>query len=92
MDKFQFVKAIIFATDEHRFAPQDPNSHGRQAEVLLPVEAISHLIQKEKGNPRSSYIVCFKKGYPTNPPFPVKSISTVLLLPEQVEVINQRNG
>lgn len=92
MDKIQFIKVIIFATDDHRFDGQDPHSHGRQAEVFLPLDSISHLEQREKGNPNSGYTAYLKKGHPLNPPFPVKSINTVYLTNEQVEVINAHKG
>lgn len=88
MEKILFLKAICFAADDHRFSAQDPNSNGRQAELFLPLEAISHLVQKERGNINSGYIVHFKKGYPLNPPFPIKSINPVHLNTEQVQVLN----
>lgn len=86
-DKLQFFKVVIFATDDHRFSPQDINGHSRQMEIVLPIDAISHLTQRENGNPRSGYNVYIKKNYPLDAPFPIKNYNPGYLTTEQVEIL-----
>ncbi len=84
-DKFQFFKVIIFATDDSRV--QDIHGQSRQMEIVLPIEAISHLAQREHCNPRSGYNVHIKKNYPLDAPFPIKSYNPGYFSAEQVEIL-----
>ena len=86
-DKLQFFKVVIFSTDDHRFSPQDIHGQLRQMEILLPIDAISHLTQREHGNPRSGYNIHIKKNYPLDAPFPIKSYNPGYLTAEQVEIL-----
>ncbi len=86
-EKLQFFKVIIFATDGHRFAPQDVHGSSRQMEILLPVYAISHLTVREHGRPQSGYNIHIKKNYPLDAPFPIKSYNPGYLTFEQVQLI-----
>lgn len=85
-DKILFISVIIFATDDYMITPNNA-VNGRQQEIYLPIDAISHITQREKGSSRAGYNVHIKKNYPLNAPFPVKSINSGFLTPEQVEVI-----
>ena len=85
-DKMKFFKVVIFATDDYRVTPNNA-IHGRQMEILLPIDAISHLSQREPGNPRSGYNIHIKKNYPLDAPFPIKSYNPGYATAEQVEVL-----
>lgn len=86
-DKLKFFKVVIFATDDHRFSPQDIHGHSRQMEILLPIDAISHLTLREHGRPQSGYNIHIKKNYPLDAPFPIKSYNSGYLTFEQAELI-----
>jgi hypothetical protein len=86
-DKLKVFSVVIFAKDDHRFSPQDPHGQSRQMEIYLPVDAISHLTPRERGNPRSGYNIHIKKNYPLDVPFPIKSYNPGYLTAEQVEIL-----
>lgn len=86
-DKLQFFKVVIFAKDDHKFSPQDIHGKSRQMEIVLPIDAISHLTQREHGNPHSGYNVYIKKNYPLDAPFPIKSYNPGYLTADQVEIL-----
>lgn len=86
-EKMKFFKVVIFATDDHHFDRMTVEGQTRQAQILLPLDAVACLIPLEPNNPKTSYSVKFKKSYLADAPFPVKSISTVNLTWEQVELI-----
>ena len=87
-DKLKFIRVIAFAADTVRFDPHtNPENSTRQREILLPVDAISHLTPKEPGNPRTTYQIHLKSNYPFGDLFQVKSFNTPSLSLEQVEVI-----
>jgi hypothetical protein len=85
-EKLKFFSVIIFATDDHRFSGQDIHGKSRQMEILLPIDAISHLTEREAGNP-SSYKIHLKKNYPLDAPFPIKSYNPGFITAEQVEIL-----
>ena len=76
MDKLKFFRVVVFATDGQK-----------QAEILLPIDAISHLTQKDPGNPRGGYNVHVKENYPLDKPFPIKSYNVGYLSADQVEIL-----
>ncbi len=86
-EKLKFFKIVIFATDGHRFAPQDIHGSSRQMEILLPIDAISHLTVREHGRPQSGYNIHIKKNYPIDAPFPIKTYNPGFLTAEQVEAL-----
>ncbi len=83
-DKLQFFSTEVFF--ERPFI-QPSGQQLTQMTVLLPMDAISYVIQKEKGNPHSGYEVHFKKTYFHTEPFTVKSINPVHLTADKVELI-----
>ena len=83
-DKLQFFSTEVFF---ERPFPQPSGQQLTQMTVLLPVEAISYVVQKEKGNLRSGYEVHFKKAYFNDEQFIVKSINSVYLAADKVELI-----
>ena len=64
------------------------NQQIMQMPVLLPLDAISYVEPKEKGNPHGGYTAYFKKGIFAGEGFRVKSINPVHLSKEQVETLN----
>jgi hypothetical protein len=58
-----------------------------QLTVLLPIEAISYVLPREKGNPNAGYEVHFRKNYFTGEQFQVKSINSVYLPADKIELI-----
>lgn len=86
-DKMKFFKIVIFATDDHRFGTGDIHGASRQMEILLPIDAISHLTPREHGRPQSGYNIHIKKNYPLDAPFPIKSYNPGYLTAEQVEIL-----
>jgi hypothetical protein len=85
-DKLKVFSVVIFATDDYQITPNNA-INGRQMEIFLPVDAISHLTPRERENPRSGYNVHLKKNYPLDAPFPIKSYNPGYLTAEQVEIL-----
>lgn len=85
-DKLRVFPVVIFATDDYQITPNNA-INGRQMEILLPIDAISHLTPIERGNPHRGYKVHIKKNYPLDAPFPIKSYNPGSLTAEQVEVL-----
>ncbi len=83
-DKLHFFSTEIFF--ERPFI-QPTGQQLMQMTVLLPVDAISYVVQRERGNPHSGYDVHFKKTYFANEPFYVKSINPVHLSADKIELI-----
>lgn len=59
-----------------------------QMPVLLPLDAISYVEPKERGNPHGGYTAYFKKSIFAGERFRIKSINPVHLTKEQVETLN----
>lgn len=83
-EKLKFFKVTIFATDEYQTSVNNPH---RQMEILMPIDAISHLTLKEIGNPHKGYNIHLKKNYPLDAPFPIKSYNPGYFTVEQVELL-----
>ena len=88
MEKIKVLKVTIFATDDFKTSPHGTPVIDRQAEVFLPLDAVSHVTRIDRNNVHSDYQVHIKKNYPMASPFPIKSINTIVLKKEQVEVLN----
>ena len=80
-DKIQFIKATIVERTSDESTP-------RQLEIYLSVDAISHVVPMEPGNPYANYKVYIKNNYPFYQPFPIQSISAAPLTADQVQLIN----
>lgn len=84
IDKLQFFSTEVFF--ERPFI-QPSGQQLMQMTVLLPADAISYITPKEKGNPHTGYEAHFKREYFNDAPFRVKSINSVHLAADKIEVI-----
>ena len=80
MEKLQFFKATVFADKSNISNPSIPKSE----EILIPIEAISHL--KKQFNSNGVYEVILKKTYPLSLIYAVSSISAHLKA-DQIQIL-----
>ena len=70
-EKLKFFKVTAFAADD-QVLTGTLYVISRQVELLLPVSAISYLVQTEPGNSHSFYSVHFNIISISKPPFRIK--------------------
>lgn len=83
MEKIKVFKVTVF--------PDITNpafANAKPTEIFLPVDQISHFTLITEGNPISGYSVHFKKDHSLNLEYPVKSINSVRVDRDSVEVLS----
>jgi hypothetical protein len=76
----KFFKVVAFPQQQGHGIPT-------QLELFLPLDAISHLTQREIGNPKSGFNIHVKKNYPFNAQYEIKSCNPGYFTNEQVDLI-----